>query len=230
MLSKILIVEDEDKIREVINAYLMKAGYEVVEASDGQSAIHEIEKQAFDLILLDLMLPDMNGEELCNRIRSSKLIPIIMLTAKASTHHRIQGLAAGADDYIVKPFDPGELLARIRSVLRRTNQHELLAERLKYGNGRLVVDGHAKQAYVNQVPISLTPNEYKLLVVMARNSERTFTREELIELVMGIDFEGDSRSIDQHVKNLRQKIEEDPKNPFFIRTVFGVGYRFHGGI
>ncbi|MGO4184141.1 response regulator transcription factor [Paenibacillus sp. TAF43_2] len=228
-MSKILVIEDEDKIREVIIAYLNKAGYRACEASDGQSAMHEIDKQPFDLIILDLMLPDINGELLCRQIRGTNPVPIIMLTAKASLNHRIQGLSAGADDYIVKPFDPHELLARVRSVLRRTNHHELLADRLEYGNGRLSLDSQAKQVYINQEPINLTPNEYKLLVVMARNAERTLSREQLIDMVMGIDFEGDARTIDQHVKNLRQKIEEDAKNPMFIQTVFGAGYRFHGG-
>ncbi|MGO4344248.1 response regulator transcription factor [Paenibacillus sp. MCAF9] len=228
-MSKILVIEDEDKIREVIIAYLNKAGYRACEASDGQSAMHEIDKQPFDLIILDLMLPDINGELLCRQIRGTNPVPIIMLTAKASLNHRIQGLSAGADDYIVKPFDPHELLARVRSVLRRTNHHELLADRLEYGNGRLSLDSQAKQVYINQEPINLTPNEYKLLVVMARNAERTLSREHLIDMVMGIDFEGDARTIDQHVKNLRQKIEEDAKNPMFIQTVFGAGYRFHGG-
>ncbi|OME88292.1 DNA-binding response regulator [Paenibacillus sp. FSL A5-0031] len=228
-MSKILVVEDEDKIREVIIAYLNKAGYRACAASDGQSAMHEIDKQPFDLIILDLMLPDINGELLCRKIRGTNPVPIIMLTAKASLNHRIQGLSAGADDYIVKPFDPHELLARVRSVLRRTNHHELLADRLEYGNGRLSLDSQAKQVYINQEPINLTPNEYKLLVVMARNAERTFSREQLIDMVMGIDFEGDARTIDQHVKNLRQKIEVDAKNPMFIQTVFGAGYRFHGG-
>ncbi|MGG1636603.1 response regulator transcription factor [Paenibacillus sp. NRS-1760] len=228
-MSKILVVEDEDKIREVIIAYLNKAGYSACEVSDGQSALHEIDKQPFDLIILDLMLPDINGELLCRQIRGTNPVPIIMLTAKASLNHRIQGLSAGADDYIVKPFDPHELLARVRSVLRRTNHQELLADRLEYGNGRLSLDSQAKQVYINQEPINLTPNEYKLLVAMARNAERTLSREQLIDMVMGIDFEGDARTIDQHVKNLRQKIEEDAKNPMFIQTVFGAGYRFHGG-
>lgn len=228
-MSKILVIEDEDKIREVIIAYLNKAGYSACEASDGQSAMNEIDKQPFDLIILDLMLPDINGELLCRQIRGTNPVPIIMLTAKASLNHRIQGLSDGADDYIVKPFDPPELLARVRSVLRRTNHHELLADRLEYGNGRLSLDSQAKQVYINQEPINLTPNEYKLLVVMARNAERTLSREHLIDMVMGIDFEGDARTIDQHVKNLRQKIEEDAKNPMFIQTVFGAGYRFHGG-
>lgn len=228
-MSKILVIEDEDKIREVIIAYLNKAGYRACEAIDGQSAMHEIDKQPFDLIILDLMLPDINGELLCRQIRGTNPVPIIMLTAKASLNHRIQGLSAGADDYIVKPFDPHELLARVRSVIRRTNHHELLADRLEYGNGRLSLDSQAKQVYINQEPINLTPNEYKLLVVMARNAERTLSREQLIDMVMGIDFEGDARTIDQHVKNLRQKLEEEAKNPMFIQTVFGAGYRFHGG-
>lgn len=228
-MSKILVVEDEEKIREVIVVYLLKSGYKAYEASDGQAALIEMDKHHIDLVLLDLMLPDMNGDELCRKIRVSNPVPIIMLTAKSSTKHRIQGLSIGADDYIVKPFDPNELIARIRAVLRRTNQQELLADHLEYGGGTLVIDSHAQQVLVGKEPISLTPYEYKLLLVMARNPERTFSREELVEKVMGFDFEGDARTIDQHVKNLRQKVEKDPKNPFFIKTVFGTGYRFHGG-
>lgn len=228
-MSKILVVEDEEKIREVIIAYLIKAGYDTCEAGDGQTALHELKRNHVDLILLDLMLPDISGEALCNQIRSFNPVPIIMLTAKSSMSHRIQGLSIGADDYIVKPFDPHELIARIRAVLRRTNQQELLADRMEFANGHLIVDSNAQQVFVEQVPVNLTPNEYKLLIVMARNPERTFSREELIEKVMGIDFDGDARTIDQHVKNLRQKIEVDPKNPAYIKTVFGMGYRFHGG-
>lgn len=228
-MRRILVVEDEEKIREVIIAYLKKEGFEAHEAATGESAWSELANQPFDLVLLDLMLPDMNGEELCQKIRTAYPTPIIMLTAKSSISHRIHGLSVGADDYMVKPFDPQELIARIRTVLRRTNQQELLADRLEYGEGRLMIDSHARQVFVQHKPISLTPSEYKLLLVMARNSERTFSREELIELVMGFEFDGDSRIIDQHVKNLRQKMEEDPKNPLFIRTVFGAGYRFNGG-
>lgn len=228
-MRKILVVEDEEKIREVIIAYLTKEGFEAYEEAAGESAWNELTNQPFDLVLLDLMLPDMNGEELCQKIRTAYPTPIIMLTAKSSVSHRIHGLSVGADDYMVKPFDPQELIARIRTVMRRTNRQELLADRLEYGGGRLMIDSHAKQVFVQHKPISLTPSEYKLLLVMARNSERTFSREELIELVMGFEFDGDSRIIDQHVKNLRQKMEEDPKNPLFIRTVFGAGYRFNGG-
>lgn len=229
-MSKILVVEDEEKIREVIIAYLLKAGYETCEAGDGQAALYEINRNSVDLVLLDLMLPDMSGEALCNKIRAFNPVPIIMLTAKSAMNHRIHGLSIGADDYIIKPFDPHELIARIRSVLRRTNQQELLADRMEYAKGHLIVDSNAQQVFIKQVPVNLTPNEYRLLIVMARNPERTFTRDELIEKVMGIDFDGDARTIDQHVKNLRQKIEEDPKNPTYIQTVFGTGYRFHGGI
>lgn len=228
-MRKILVVEDEEKIREVIIAYLTKEGFEAYEEATGESAWNELANQPFDLVLLDLMLPDMNGEDLCQKIRTAHPTPIIMLTAKSSISHRIHGLSVGADDYMVKPFDPQELIARIRTVMRRTNRQELLADRLEYGDGRLIIDSHAKQVFVQHKPISLTPSEYKLLLVMARNSERTFSREELIELVMGFEFDGDSRIIDQHVKNLRQKMEEDPKNPLFIRTVFGAGYRFNGG-
>lgn len=229
MMRKILIVEDEEKIREVIAAYLKRDGFETTEAGNGKNALHEMSKKTFDLIILDLMLPDMNGEDVCKQIRTIFSTPIIMLTAKASINHRIQGLTIGADDYIVKPFDPNELIARVRSVLRRTNPQELLADRLEYGEGRLTIDNQAKQVYVQNEAISLTPSEFKLLLVMARNADRTFSREELIELVMGFEFDRDTRIIDQHIKNLRQKIEDDPKNPAFIRTVFGTGYRFHGG-
>ncbi|CAM4397945.1 response regulator transcription factor [Paenibacillus alkaliterrae] len=228
-MSRILVVEDEEKIREVIVAYLLKAGFETCEASDGHYALLQLKNNDVDLIVLDLMLPDIGGEVLCNQIRALYPVPIIMLTAKSSMNHRVQGFAAGADDYIVKPFDPHELIARIRAVLRRTNQQELLADRLEYADGRLIVDSNKQQVFINQMPVSLTPNEYKLLTVMARNPERTFTREELIEKIMGYDFNGDARTIDQHIKNLRQKIEEDPKNPKHIQTVFGLGYRFHGG-
>lgn len=228
-MSRILVVDDEDKIREVIVAYLLKAGYDTCEAGNGHHALQQLNSNHVDLILLDLMLPDISGEDLCNHIRTFASVPIIMLTAKSSMNHRIQGLATGADDYIVKPFDPNELIARIRAVLRRTNQQDLLADRMVYANGRFIVDSNKQQVFINQMQVSLTPNEYKLLIVMARNPERTFTREELIEKIMGLDFDGDARIIDQHVKNLRQKIEEDPKNPKHIQTVFGVGYRFHGG-
>ncbi|MEC0371306.1 response regulator transcription factor [Paenibacillus chibensis] len=226
-MRKILIVEDEEKIREVIVAYLRKDGFETTEAGNGKEALHEISKNSFDLIILDLMLPDMNGEGVCQQVRAVCPTPIIMLTAKASINHRIHGLAIGADDYIIKPFDPNELIARVRSVLRRTHPQELLAEQLEYG-GRLTIDNQAKQVLIKNEVISLTPSEYRLLLVMARNADRTFSREKLIELVMGYDFDGDIRIIDQHIKNLRQKIEDDPKNPLFIRTIFGTGYRFHG--
>ncbi|WP_433946709.1 response regulator transcription factor [Paenibacillus sp. SN-8-1] len=228
-MRKTLIVEDEEKIREVIVAYLKRDGFETTEAGNGNEALHEVSKNTFDLMILDLMLPDMNGEDVCQQVRATCPMPIIMLTAKASINHRIHGLSIGADDYIVKPFDPNELIARVRTVLRRTNPGELLAERMEYGGGRLTIDNQAKRVFVKNEVIGLTPSEYRLLLVMARNADRTFSREKLIELVMGYDFEGDARIIDQHIKNLRQKIEDDPKNPSFIQTVFGTGYRFHGG-
>lgn len=231
ILCKILVVEDEEKIREVILAYLKFNGYDPYEAIDGQSALQEIEKQSFDLIILDLMLPDINGKELCKRIRIAKTTPIIMLTAKSSDNNRNQGLLAGADDYIVKPFDPHELISRIRSVLVRANNKESLTvtEHVEYNDGRLIVNSRTKQVLIGQAPIQITPSEYKLLIALVRNSDKTFSREELIEKVMGVEFEGETRTIDQHVKNLRQKIEKDPKNPNNIRTVIGTGYRFHGG-
>ncbi len=227
-MRNILIVEDEEKIRAVIAAYLQRDGFATTEAADGMQALDRIATHSFDLIILDLMLPDISGEDICRQIRKLGSTPIIMLTAKTAIDHRIHGLSLGADDYVVKPFDPNELIARIRSVLRRTNPQELLADRLEYSAGRLVIDNQAKQVYVANELVNLTPSEFKLLLVMARNAERTFSREELIELVLGYEFDGDARIIDQHIKNVRHKIETDPKHPVWIRTVFGIGYRFDG--
>ncbi len=227
-MRNILIVEDEEKIRAVIAAYLQRDGFATTEAADGMQALDRIATHSFDLIILDLMLPDTSGEDICRQIRKLGSTPIIMLTAKTAIDHRIHGLSLGADDYVVKPFDPNELIARIRSVLRRTNPQELLADRLEYSAGRLAIDNQAKQVYVANELVNLTPSEFKLLLVMARNAERTFSREELIELVLGYEFDGDARIIDQHIKNVRHKIETDPKHPVWIRTVFGIGYRFDG--
>ncbi|MCY9693378.1 response regulator transcription factor [Paenibacillus alginolyticus] len=228
-MKNILIVEDEKKIRDVVSSYLEKEGYNPIEAENGSKAIEILSNSPIDLVILDLMLPDTSGEEICKRIRRGSAIPIIMLTAKASEDDRIQGLSLGADDYVVKPFSPRELVARVKAIIRRTSEDTLLADRIEFDNGYLVIDTLQHEVYVKDKIVSLTPNEYKMLLVLARHPERPFKREELIEKALGFDYEGEERTIDQHIKNLRQKIEPDPKQPQFIVTVFGVGYRFAGG-
>lgn len=228
-MRTVLIVEDEGKIRQVLHSYLVHAGYAVEEAENGREAMSVFEKAAIDLVLLDLMLPDITGEELCKQFRSRKAVPIIMLTAKSGKSQQIHGLEIGADDYVVKPFDPSELLARIRAVLRRTNSLDVLADRIESSDGELVIDSVKQEIYLHQQPVLLTSAEYKLMQVFSRHPNRTFTREELIEKINSLDFEGDARSIDQHIKNLRHKIEDNPRKPKYIQTVYGAGYRYIGG-
>lgn len=228
-MHTILIVDDEPKIREVLVSCLEKEGYRTVEAETGREALDVMKQKSADLVILDLMLPDLSGEQVCVQIRKLTSVPILMLTAKISEEDRVRGLSIGADDYVLKPFSIRELAARVRALLRRSQENTLLADRMEFGEGELVINTLQHEVYVKNIPVSLTPNEYKLLLILARHPERTFTREELIGRVLGPDFEGDIRTIDQHVKNLRQKIEHDPKQPRFIITVFGVGYRFVGG-
>lgn len=229
-MKTILMVDDEEKIRDVVRSYLIKEGYHVVEAGTGLEALSFIESTAIDLVILDLMLPDIAGEEVCQKIRQQSSVPVLMLTAKVSENNRIHGLSLGADDYLIKPFDIRELVARVRAILRRSDDSHLLADRVSFNEGELVIDVLRHEVYSNGEPIVLTPNEYKLLMVLARHPQRHFTREELVEKVYGFDYAGDVRSIDQHVKNLRQKIEPDPKQPEYIVTLYGIGYRFMGGV
>lgn len=228
-MRTILVVEDEFKIRQVLHSYLIHAGYRVEEAETGHEALKIIAQTTVDLILLDLMLPDISGEELCKQIRAVYPVPIIMLTAKSAKSQQIHGFEIGADDYIVKPFDPAELLVRIRAVLRRTNEGDVLADRIESASGELIIDSIKNEVLLNQQPVTLTTAEYKLLLVLVRHPNRTFSREELIEKVHSLDFDGDARTIDQHIKNIRQKMESNPKQPRFIQTVYGAGYRYTGG-
>ncbi|OPH57923.1 DNA-binding response regulator [Paenibacillus ferrarius] len=228
-MKTILIVDDEEKIREVVASYLQMEGYPTIQSGTGQQALELVRGGNVDLLILDLMLPDMSGEDVCKAIRQFSPVPVIMLTAKVSEDDRVQGLTLGADDYVVKPFSPRELTARVKAILRRTQEDTLLAEIIAFHNDDLVIWPQKHEVYKIGKRISLTPNEYKLLLILAHHPNRTFTREDLVEKVLGFDFEGDNRSIDQHVKNLRQKIEADPRKPQYIVTVFSVGYRFTGG-
>lgn len=222
---RILLVEDEAQTRSVVEAYLEREGYWVSAVGDGQAALDAFGGHRFDAVVLDLNLPAVSGEEVCRRIRNVSDVPIIMLTAKGAEEERIAGLDLGADDYLVKPFSPRELVARVRALLRRAHtDSEPQRARLEYGALEIDVAGH--KVFVDGAEIELTASEYKLLTTLSRYPGRVYSRMELVEKVLGYDFEGYERAIDSHVKNLRAKLGDDPKEPRFIHTVFGVGYRF----
>ena len=221
--KKILLVEDEKAIRDAVAAYLEREGYWVVGVGDGQSAIEEFEKHQFDLVVLDLMLPKIPGERVCRTIRDTSDVPIIMLTAKGEIEDRIIGLELGADDYLIKPFSPRELVARVRALFRRAHQaDEPTVEVLDFGD--LVIDISGHKILVEGKEVDLTASEFKLLTTLARHPGRVYNRMELVEKVLGYDFEGYERTIDSHVKNLRAKLGDDPKKPKWLYTVHGVGY------
>jgi two-component system response regulator RegX3 len=222
---RILVVEDEKAILEAVTAYLEREGYWVTPVADGAAALEQSSRKAFDLIVLDLNLPKVSGEDVCRRIRDTSDVPIIMLTAKGSEEERIRGLEIGADDYLVKPFSPRELIARVRALMRRAHaESDPQRDRLDFGD--LVIDLRAHRVYLEGNEVELTASEYKLLVTLARYPGRVYPRMELVEKVLGYDFEGYERAIDSHVKNLRAKLDDDPREPRFIHTVTGVGYRF----
>jgi len=229
MKKTILLVDDEEKIREVLDSYLQNEGYDCIEAANGKDALAMIGNGHVDLVILDLMLPDLSGEEVCQKIRQISSVPILMLTAKISDEDRINGLSIGADDYVIKPFNPREVMARVKVILRRAQDDSLLSDHIAFGDGELIIDTQVHKVQKFGEPVNLTPNEFKLLVTMAKRPERLYTREQLVDIVLGYEFAGDLRTIDQHIKNLRQKIEPDPKRPKYIVTVYGVGYRFTGG-
>ncbi len=222
---RILLVEDEKAIREAVGAYLEREGYWVTPASDGEQAIAEFQRHKFDLVILDLMLPKVSGEAVCRSIRDSSDVPIMMLTAKGETEDRVAGLELGADDYLVKPFSPRELVARARALLRRAHADtEPQRDKLIFGDLEIDTAGH--KAFLGGEELDLTASEFKLLVTLARYPGRVYTRMELVEKVLGYDFEGYERTIDSHVKNLRSKMHDDPRDPNYIWTVHGIGYRF----
>lgn len=221
-----MLVDDEPQIIELLSSYLKKDGFNVTTATDGTKALEIAEREQPDLVLLDLMLPDIDGYEVCRALRKRSNIPIVMLTARDEETDKIVGLELGADDYITKPFSPREVLARVRAVLRRAEPEALEEAIIRVGN--LEIDHTHHEVKKAGKLVDLTPTEFKLLEIFARSPRRVFTRLQLVEQVQGYSFEGYERTIDAHVKNLRQKIEQDPKNPRYIITVFGVGYRFEG--
>ena len=228
--NTILIVDDEVKITEVIKSYLENSGYLTACAYDGKNAMSLFEKCSPVLIILDLMLPDMTGEDICREIRKKSRVPIIMLTAKVEDADIINGLGIGADDYLTKPFSPKQLVARVEAVLRRVSSEAIpLTNEFSFHDGDLVIDGLRHEIRKNGQFVALTPNEYKILVTMSKYPSKVFTREELIELALGDDYDGFDRVIDTHIKNIRQKLGDDGRTPRYILTVHGTGYRFGGG-
>lgn len=224
--KRVLVVDDDVRTVELVKLYLSRDGYQVVTAYDGVEALRLAREARPDLVVLDLMLPDIYGLEVCRILRRESDVPIIMLTARTTDQDKLTGLDAGADDYVTKPFSPGELAARVRAVLRRLPGEHVA---LQIQHDDLTLDLEKQEAWLRDKPLSLTNVEFKLLGVLARNAGRVFTRAELIERAMGYDFDGFDRTIDVHVLNLRRKIESDPSHPKYIKTVYGVGYRFGGG-
>lgn len=227
--KKVLIVDDENKIVEVVKSYLEREGCVVFEAFDGKQAMEMFERINPDLIVLDLMLPDMTGEEICSIVRKKSRVPIIMLTAKIDEKSIISGLHIGADDYITKPFSPRELMARIYAIFRRLNEEVVpLSNIISLNDDDLIIDILKKEIRKNGESITLTSKQYKILMTLLKYPNKTFTREELISTALGDDYDGYDRNVDTHIKNLRQKIETNPKEPQYIITVHGTGYRFGG--
>ncbi len=223
-MKRILIVDDEEMIVRTVKAYLDREGFKTYTAFDGEEALRAFDAKGPDLIVLDLMLPKVSGLEVCRSIRSKSSVPIIMLTAKASEADRVVGLELGADDYVVKPFSPRELVARIRAVLRRFDGEGSEVERIEAGS--LSLDLKMRELKVDGKEVELTPTEFDLLAYLARHPGQVFTRLQLLREVQGYTYDSFARTVDTHVKNLRRKIEPDPKSPKYILTVHGVGYRF----
>ena len=224
--KRILVVDDEPKIVDVVKSYLERSNYIVYAAHSGKEAYEKYEKENPSLIILDWMLPDTTGAEICKTLRLKSNVPIIMLTAKVEEENILQGLRIGADDYVTKPFSPRQLVARVEAILRRTESNS--PEVLSFHNGVLIVDAASRDVRVDGNPVGLTPNEFKLVYALAKHPNKVFTRDELIAIISGDDFDGFDRIIDTHIKNARQKIEIETKNPRYILTVHGVGYKFGG--
>ncbi len=224
-MPTILVVDDEPQIVRLVRAYLEEAGFRVVTASDGEQALYVARHERPDLIVLDILMPKMDGLEFTRRIRQEQDVPIIMLTARVEETDRIVGLELGADDYVTKPFSPRELVARVRAVLRRAQSPPPPPPILRAGP--IVLDRSTHTVTVDGRPVDLTPTEFGILEALMRAPGRVFRRADLLEAVQGIAFDAYERTIDAHIKNLRRKIEPDPSNPRYILTVWGVGYRLN---
>jgi len=227
MKIDILIVEDEVKILEVLEAYLKKAGYGVITALNGNEALDKYEQYNPKLIILDLMLPDISGEKICETIRMESDVPIIMLTAKVEEESILDGFSLGTDDYITKPFSPKQVVARVNAILKRTLNYKQ-DNVLKFNNGNLVLNLDNYEVRKNDNLIELTPSEFKIFLTLCESPKKVFTRGELLDRALGDDSDVYDRIIDSHIKNLRSKIEDNSRSPKYIITVHGIGYKFGG--
>jgi two-component system response regulator RegX3 len=225
-MTRILIVEDEESVLDPLELLLSKEGFSIETARDGREALEKFAKTNPDLILLDLMLPEVSGTEVCRQIRAKSQVPIIMLTAKDTEVDKVVGLELGADDYVVKPYSKAELVARIKAVLRRNHADAYVNNAGSISAGPVVIDVERHQVSINGENIALPLKEFELLEFLVRNSGRVLTRTQLIDRVWGSDYFGDTKTLDVHVKRLRAKIEQDPANPVYIQTIRGLGYKF----
>ncbi len=225
-MTRILIVEDEESVLDPLELLLSKEGFTIETARDGREALEKFAKTNPDLILLDLMLPEVSGTEVCRQIRTKSQVPIIMLTAKDTEVDKVVGLELGADDYVVKPYSKAELVARIKAVLRRNNADAFVNQGGSISAGPVVIDVERHQVSINDENIALPLKEFELLEFLVRNSGRVLTRTQLIDRVWGSDYFGDTKTLDVHVKRLRAKIEKDPATPVYIQTIRGLGYKF----
>ena len=226
MNCKILVVDDDKRTADLIRLYLERDGYRVLLAHDGRAALEAARGRGPDLIVLDLMLPQVDGLDVCRILRAESRVPIIMLTARTTEDDKLLGLDLGADDYVTKPFSPREVVARVRAVLRRVGEGAARSGPAVIRHGDLTVDFIRREARLHDAPLRLTPKEFKLLETLAKEPGRAFSRLDLLERVFGLDYEGLERTVDVHVMNLRKKIERDPNKPAIVQTVFGIGYRF----
>lgn len=225
-MTRVLVIEDEESYREALSYMLRKEGFDVVEAVDGTEGLAEFDRGGADIVLLDLMMPGISGTEVCRQLRLTSSVPVIMVTARDSEVDKVVGLELGADDYVTKPFSQRELLARIRAVLRRGQEVELVPDVVEAGGVRMDVERH--EVSVEGEPVRLALKEFELLEMLLRNAGRVMTRGQLIDRVWGADYVGDTKTLDVHIKRLRSKIEEDPARPVHLVTVRGLGYKFDG--
>ncbi|SKA98991.1 DNA-binding response regulator, OmpR family, contains REC and winged-helix (wHTH) domain [Caloramator quimbayensis] len=225
----ILIADDEIKILEIVDLYLSKEGYTVYKAKNGEEALHIFENEKIDLVILDLMMPKLSGEEVCMKIRQTCDVPIIMLTAKSEVDDKLLGLSIGADDYVTKPFSARELVGRVHAMLRRSYKDKNpAADYFSFNDGDFEVDFRKMIVKKRGSEVKFTTNEFKILKVLLANPGQIFSRNQLVEKAFGFDYGGYDRTIDTHIKNIRQKIEDDQKNPKYIQTIYGIGYKFGG--
>ncbi len=226
MKRKILVVDDDKKTVDLVRLYLEKDGYQVLLAYDGQAALALARQKRPDLLVLDVMLPKLDGLDLCRVLRAEAATPIILLTARTTEDDKLLGLDLGADDYVTKPFSPRELLARIRAVLRRAGLDGGAPEPAEARYGALLINFPGREVRLGGQVVRLTPKEYRLLEILIKEPHKAFTRLELLERAFGYDYDGLERTVDVHLMNLRRKIEADPARPQFVQTVYGVGYKF----